>query len=104
MKVLKPFVLNGHDSIPSRAGVITNGDQWKFCGSTDSEYANGKAILETVYASGYFKCENPDYNPENPPSLNVKSLLDSSLVSMTGDEFYNNIPSSYGYVDDHFRD
>ena len=102
MKVLKPFVLNGHDSIPGHAGVIINGDQWEFRGSTDSKYANGKAILETVYASGYFKRENPDYDPENLPLLDVKSLLDSSLVSMTSDEFYDNIPSSYGYVD-HFR-
>lgn len=102
MKVLKPFVLNGHDSIPAHAGIIINGDRWEFRGSTDSKYANGKALLETVYASGYFKHENPDYDPENLLSLDVKSLLASSLVSMTGDEFYNNLPSSYGYVN-HFR-
>ena len=102
MKVLKPFVLNGHDSIPAHAGIIINGDRWEFRGSTDSKYANGKALLETVYASGHFKHENPDYDPENLPSLDVKSLLASSLVSMTGDEFYNNLPSSYGYVN-HFR-
>ncbi|KAF9645762.1 hypothetical protein BDM02DRAFT_3189448, partial [Thelephora ganbajun] len=102
MKVLKPFVLNGHDSVPGHAGIIINGDQWEFRGSTDSKYANGKALLETVYASGYFRHENPDYDPENLPFLDVKSLLASSLVSMTGDEFYNNIPSTYGYVD-HFR-
>ena len=102
MKVLKPFVLTGHDSIPGHAGVIINGDQWEFRGSTDSKYANGRALLETVYARGHFKRENPDYDPENLPYLDVESLLTSSLVSMTGDEFYNNIPSSYGYVD-HFR-
>jgi hypothetical protein len=67
MKVLKPFVLNGHDSIPGHAGVVINGDQWEFRGSTDSKYANGKALLETVYASGHFKRENPDYDPENLP-------------------------------------
>ena len=102
MKVLKPFVLNGHDSIPGHAGVIINGDQWEFRGSTDSKYANGKALLETVYASGYFKRENHAYDPENLPSLDVESLLRSSLVSMTGDEFYDTLPSSYGYID-HFR-
>ena len=102
MKVLKPFVLNGHDSIPGHAGVIINGNHWEFRGSSDSKYVDGKPLLETVYASGYFKRDNPDYDPGDLPSLDVESLLDSSLVSMTGDEFYNNIPSSYGYVD-HFR-
>ena len=102
LKVLEPFVLNGHDSIPGHTGVIINGDHWEFRGSTDSKYVDGKSLLETVYASGYFKRNNPDYNPQGLPSLDVESLLDSSLVSMTGDEFYNNIPSSYGYVD-HFR-
>lgn len=102
MKVLKPFVLNGHDSIPGHAGVIINGDRWEFRGSADSKYANGKALLETIHASGSFKRENPDYDPENLPSLDVKSLLASSLASMTGDEFYETLPSSYGYAD-HFR-
>jgi hypothetical protein len=104
MKVLKPFVLSGHDSVPGHAGVIINGDQWEFRGSADSKYPNGKAVLETVYASGYFKRENPDYDPENLPFLDVKTLLDSSLVGMIGDEFYGNLlASSYGYVD-RFRD
>ena len=102
MRVLKPFILNGHDSIPGHAGVIINGNHWEFRGSTDSKYVDGKPLLETIYAKGYFKRDNPDYDPENLPLLDVKSLLNSSLVSMTGDEFYNNIPSSYGYVD-HFR-
>lgn len=102
MKVFKPFILNGHDSIPAHAGVVINGDQWEFRGSTDGKYANGKPLLETVYASGLFKRENLDYDPENPPSLDVQSLLASSLISMTGDEFYDNLPPSYGYVD-HFR-
>ena len=102
MKVLKPFVLNGPDSIPGHAGVIVNGDKWEFRGSTDSKYVNGKALLETVYASGSFERENIEYDPENPPFLDVNSLLSSPLVSMTGDEFYDNLPSSYGYAD-HFR-
>ena len=102
MKVLKPFVLNGHDTVPAHAGVVINGDCWEFRGSTDSKYVNGKPVLENVYASGHFKCENPDYDPENLPTLDIQSLLASSLVSMTGDEFYDNLPSSYNYKD-HFR-
>jgi len=102
MKVHRPFVLNGHDTAPGHAGVITDGDRWEFRGSMDSKYANGKPVLETVYASGYFKRENPDYDSENPPTLDVQSLTASSLVSMTGDEFYEGLPSSYDYQD-HFR-
>ena len=102
MKVLKPFVLNGHDTAPGHAGVIINGNHWEFRGSTDSKFANGKPVLGTVYASGYFKRENPDYDPDNLPTLDVQSLMASSLVSMTGDEFYGNLPSSYDYQD-HFR-
>jgi len=102
MKVLKPFVLNGHDTAPGHAGVFINGDRWEFRGSTDSKYDNGKPVLETVYASGCFKRENPDFDPENLPILNIQSLLASSLVNMTGDEFYENLPSSYDYQD-HFR-
>lgn len=102
MKVLKPFVLNGHDTTPAHAGVAINGDHWEFRGSADSKYVDGKPILENVYASGYFKRENPDYDPENLPALDIQSLLSSSLVSMTGDEFYYNLPSRYNYQD-HFR-
>jgi len=102
MKVLRPFVLNGQDTTPGHAGVIINGDRWEFRGSTDSKYANGKPVLQTVYASGSFKRENPDYDPENLPALDVQSLMGSSLVSMTGDEFYGTLPSSYDYQD-HFR-
>ena len=102
MKVLRPFVLNGHGTAPGHAGVIINGDHWEFRGSTDSKYADGKPVLETVYASGSFKRENPDYDPENLPILDVQSLMASSLVSMTGDEFYQTLPSSYNYQD-HFR-
>ena len=102
MKVLRPFVLNGHDTAPGHAGVIINGNHWEFRGSTDSKYTNGKPVLETVYASGYFKRENPDYDPENPPTLNVQSIMASSLVSMTGEEFLESLPSSYDYQD-HFR-
>ncbi|KAF9642420.1 hypothetical protein BDM02DRAFT_3193301 [Thelephora ganbajun] len=95
-------ILSGHNLAPGHASIIINGDQWEFHSSIDSKYANRKALLETIYASGYFKHENPDYDPENLPFLNIKSLLASSLVSMTGNEFYNNIPSTYGYVD-HFH-
>ena len=102
MKVLKPFVLNGHDTAPGHAGVVISGDYWEFRGSTDSKYADGRPVLETIYASGHFKRENPDYDPDHLPTLNFQSLMASSLVSMTGDEFYDNLPSSYGYQD-HFR-
>ncbi|KAF9642250.1 hypothetical protein BDM02DRAFT_3193609 [Thelephora ganbajun] len=102
VKVLKPFVLNGHDTAPGHAGVIINGDYWEFRGSTESKYVNGKPVLETVYASGYFKHENPDYDPENLPTLDIQSLIASLLVSTTGDEFYENLPSSYDHQD-HFR-
>ena len=100
MKVLKPFVLNGHGSTPGHAGVIINGDHWEFRGSTDSNYADGKVVIETVYASGHFKRENPDYDPENVPTLDILSLMASSLVSMTGDEFYKTLPSNYDYQGD----
>ena len=102
MKVFKPFVLNGHGAIPGHAGTVIHGDHWEFRGSTDSKYADGKPLLETVYASGHFKRENPDYDPENVPTIDIASLMASSLVSMTGDEFYKTLPSSYDYQD-HFR-
>jgi len=78
MKVLKPFVLNGHGTSPGHAGVIINGDHWEFHVSTDSKYANGKPILETVYAGGSFRRENPDYDPENPPTLALWVLCSSA--------------------------
>ena len=97
MKVLRPFVLNGHGATPGHAGVIINCDHWGFRSSTDSNYADGKAVIETIYASGYFKRENPNFDPENVPTLDVQSLMASSLVSMTGDEFYKTLPSNYDY-------
>jgi len=75
MRVLRPFVLNGHGATPGHAGVIINCDHWEFRGSTDSNYADGKAVIETVCAS---------------------------VVGMTGDEFYKTLPSNYDYRG-HFR-
>jgi len=74
MKVLKPFVLNDHGTSPGHAGVIINGDHWELRGSTDSKYADGKPVL-TVYASGSFRREDPDYDPKNFPTFDIRSLM-----------------------------
>ena len=50
--------------------VVINSD-----GSTDGKYADGKSVLETVYAGSHFKHEDPDFNPENLPALKIQSLF-----------------------------
>jgi len=71
--VLKPFVPSGSGTTLGHAGVIINGDgcvlrlHWQ-------RVCNGKTVPDTVYPNGYFKRENPDYDPENPPTVNILSL------------------------------
>jgi len=71
--VLKPFVPSGSGTALGHAGVIINGDGWDLQFHWQ-QVCNGKTVPDTVYASDYFKRKNPDYDPENPPTVNILSL------------------------------
>ncbi|KAI9458237.1 putative nonribosomal peptide synthetase, partial [Boletus coccyginus] len=98
----KPLVLNGSGSFPGHAGCIINGDKWEFKSATTPHYDNGTIILDSVHASGFFSRVNPAYNERIPRTFDFLDKLSHSQGSITGDEFYEAIPSAYGYQD-HFR-
>jgi len=98
----KPYVLNGAGSLPGHAGCVINGDKWEFKATTTPQYDNGTIILDSVYASGSFSRVNPAYDENVSRTFDFRAKLAHSQGSVTGDEFYEAIPSAYGYQD-HFR-
>ncbi|KAF9228933.1 putative nonribosomal peptide synthetase [Gyrodon lividus] len=98
----KPLVLSGAGALPGHAGCVIDGDKWQFRASTNNEFNNGVIILDSVYASGSFSRINPAYNENAPRMFDVEAKLARSTGSVTGDEFYEAIPSAYRYQD-HFR-
>ncbi|KIJ63455.1 polyketide synthetase [Hydnomerulius pinastri MD-312] len=98
----KPLVLNGPGSFPGHAGCVIDGDKWQFRASTNNEFNNGAIVLDSVYASGSFSRVNPAYDENAPRTFDFESKLARSRGSVTGDDFYDAIPSAYRYQD-HFR-
>ncbi|KAH7890103.1 putative nonribosomal peptide synthetase [Phlebopus sp. FC_14] len=102
ISIHKPLVLNGTGSSPNHAGCVIDGDQWQFRASTSNEHNNGDIILDSVYASGSFSRVNPAYDENAPRMFDVQAKLARATGSVSGDEFYDAIPSAYRYQD-HFR-
>ncbi|KIJ63457.1 polyketide synthetase [Hydnomerulius pinastri MD-312] len=98
----KPLVLNGAGALPGHAGCVIDGNKWQFRASTNNDFNNGDIILDSVYASGSFSRVNPAYNEKTPRTFDLESKLAHSRGSVTGDDFYDAIPSAYRYQD-HFR-
>ena len=99
----KPLVLNGTGSIPTHAGCVIDGDKWQFKASPNFDYVRGEVILDTVYASGQFSRVNSAYDESAPRMFDFEAKLAFSRGYVTGDEFYNAIPSAYRYQK-HFKD
>lgn len=59
-------------------------------------------ILDSVYASGSFSRVNPAYDEKVPRTFDFQARLAHSQGSVTGNEFYEAIPSAYRYQN-HFR-
>ena len=91
----KPLVLNGAGSLPGHAGCVIKGDKWEFRAATTPNYDNGEIILDSVYASGSFSRVNPAYDEKAPRTFDFQTRLAQSQGSVTGDEFYEAIPSAY---------
>ena len=99
----KPLVLNGTGSIPTHFSCVIDGDKWEFKASPNVEYVKGQIVLDTVYASGQFSQVNPTYDESAPRMFDFNAKLVSSRGPVTGDEFYEAIPSAYCYQE-HFKD
>ncbi|KIJ58986.1 hypothetical protein HYDPIDRAFT_118919 [Hydnomerulius pinastri MD-312] len=97
----KPLVLNGPDCFPGHARCVINGDKWRFRASTN-KFNDGAIILDSVYASGSFSRVNSAHDENAPRTFDFESKLARSRGSVTGDDFYDAIPSAYRYQD-HFR-
>jgi hypothetical protein len=101
IEIHKPLVLIAHGADPGHAGCVINDNRWEFRASTTNTFDNGHIDLDTVYASGTCP-ENLAYDESNPLMFDVGSVLSRSQASITGDEFYDAIPSAYKYQS-HFR-
>lgn len=97
----KPLVLTAHGNNPVHVGCNINGNTWEFRGAPTQRFDDGRIQLDTVYASGTFLGQNHQFDPNNTKIFDIDSKLALSQRSIKGDEFYNAIPSDYGYCD-HF--
>lgn len=100
--IYKPLVVSGPGSLPGHAGCVINGDTWEFRATTTPVFDNGAIVLDSVYASGSFSRINPAYDQKAPRTFDFQAKLAHSRGSVTGNEFYDIIPSAYRYQG-HFR-
>ena len=103
LAIHKPLVLDGPGSLPGHVGCVINDDNWEFRAATNPSFDNGTIILDSVYASGSFSRVNLAYDEQAPRIFDFQDKLAHSRGFVTGDEFYEAIPSAYRYQD-HFRD
>ncbi|KAI6098831.1 putative nonribosomal peptide synthetase [Pisolithus croceorrhizus] len=64
---------------------------------------NGEIVMDSIYASGQFSRINPAYDESAPRMFDVETRLARARGSVTGNEFYDAIPSAYRYQK-HFKD
>ena len=98
-KILRPLVMGARGTDPGHVGLLTDGIEWEFRVATSNTFDNGYIKLDTIYASGTYLCNNPEFNPNEPRRFDIDSKLALSRCSITGEEFYQAIPSIYGYRD-----
>ena len=99
-EIFRPHILGAPGTDPGHVGLITDDKaSWEFRVATSNSYDNGYIKLDTVYASGTFLRNNPEFNPDEPKRFDFESKLALSRSSITGEEFYQAIPLMYGYRD-----
>ncbi|KAF8800322.1 hypothetical protein BYT27DRAFT_6834852 [Phlegmacium glaucopus] len=99
VKILRPLMLGARGSDPGHVGCINDGKEFEFRVATSNTYDNGYIKLDTIYATGAFLTSNPQFDPDEPIRFDVDSKLALSRCSITGEEFYQAIPTIYGYQD-----
>ena len=99
VEIFRPLIMGARGTDPGHIGLLTNGANWEFRVATSNTFDNGYIKLDTVYASGTFLTNNPKFDPNEPRHFDVDSKLALSRCSITGEEFYQAIPSIYGYRD-----
>lgn len=97
--VLRPLVLNALGTIPAHVGCVINDKQWEFRSATTNAFENGYVQLDGVHARGSFLRHNPRLKHGAYPLLDLKAKLALSHNQISGEEFYQAIPSAYGYRD-----
>ena len=98
-KILRPLIMGARGTDPGHVGLLTDGVEWVFRVATSNTFDNGCVKLDTTYASGTYLCNNPKFDPNEPRRFDIDSKLALSRCSITGEEFYQAIPSIYGYRD-----
>ena len=98
-KILRPLIMGARGTDPGHVGLLTDGIEWEFRVATSNTYDNGYIKLDTIYASGAYLTNNPKFDPNEPKHFDIDSKLALSRCSITGEEFYQAIPSIYGYRD-----
>lgn len=98
-KILRPLIMGARGTDPGHVGLLTDGAEWEFRVATSNTYDNGYIKLDTIYATGAYLTSNPEFNPDEPRRFDIDSKLALSRCSITGEEFYQAIPTIYGYRD-----
>ena len=98
-KILRPLIMGARGTDPGHVGLLTDGAEWEFRVATSNTYDNGYIKLDTIYATGAYFTSNPKFDPDEPKHFDIDSKLALSRCSITGEEFYQAIPTIYGYRD-----
>ena len=99
IKIIRPLILGARGTVPGYVGFGIDGMEWEFRVAASNTFDNGYIKLDTAYASGSYLSHNPQFNPNEPRHFDIDSKLALSRCSITGEEFYQAIPSIYGYRD-----
>jgi hypothetical protein len=99
VKILRPLIMGARGTDPGHVGLLTDHNEFEFRVATSNTYDNGYIKLDTIYATGAYLTNNPKFDANERRHFDIDSKLALSRNSITGEEFYQAIPSIYGYRD-----
>jgi Polyketide synthase dehydratase len=99
IEILRPLILGARGTDPGHVGCLIDAGEFEFRVATSNTFDNGYIKLDTIYATGAFLTDNSQFDANEPRRFDVDSKLALSRCSITGEEFYQAIPSIYGYRD-----
>ncbi|KAJ3033802.1 hypothetical protein HDV00_005815 [Rhizophlyctis rosea] len=104
VKIAKPLVMADKETSPAHVGLEVKDSNWAFRSSSNASYTAGELRMDVTYANGTFSKNNTaiDESGIRPPRVDIQAMIKTAEQMITGDQFYESIPSSYKYTD-YFR-